>query len=61
MPVLDNCNEGDRYYNSRYNHGVKNTIKASIRSLEDHFCSLKLGSFLPEAQNKKKDEAGKKE
>jgi predicted DNA-binding protein len=60
MQVLDNCNQRDRYYSSGNGHGVKDAIEASIRSLEDQFCGLKLGSFLPEAQNRKKSKADKK-
>lgn len=60
MKVLDSCNQRDGYYSSGNRHRVKDAIEASIGSLEDHFCGLKLGSLLPEAQNKKKSKAGKK-
>jgi hypothetical protein len=54
MQVLDNCNQRDRYYNTDPSHGVKDAIEASIRSIEDQFCGLKLDSFLLEAQSRKK-------
>lgn len=50
MQVLDTCKHRDRYY--KFSHGVKDAIEASIRSLEDEFCGLKLDSFLPERQGK---------
>lgn len=43
MDVLDDC--GNRRH---YSHGVKDSIEASLRSLEDRMCGLELESFLPQ-------------
>lgn len=54
MKVLDDCDyirKGDdshRYYESHESHGIKYSIKASIRSLEDELCGVNLESFLPQ-------------
>jgi hypothetical protein len=50
MQVLDDCSQsgrGGRHYSSARDHGIKDSIEASIRSLEDRMCGLSLGSFLP--------------
>jgi hypothetical protein len=50
MQVLDDCSQsgrGGRHYSSARDHGIKDSIEASIRSLEDRMCGLPLGSFLP--------------
>ena len=48
MQVLDDCSgRGGGYYTSVRDHGIKGSIEASIRSLEDRMCGLSLGSFLP--------------
>ena len=64
MEVLDECN-GGRYHRSRNEHGVKDTINASIRSLEDQFSGLKLDLFWPKTgsrkMNKKKQKKMSKE
>lgn len=71
MQILDDC-EGSRgrgYYGSSYGHEIKDSIEASMRSLEDCILGLPLVSFLPETgkrsqQDKKKqakkDKKGKK-
>lgn len=48
-------NYRNQYYSHHNGHGIKQHIEASIRSLEDQFCGLKLDSFLLEAQDKNKD------
>jgi hypothetical protein len=55
MQILDDCNQsrrGGRYYTSVDGHGIKDSIEASIRSLEDRMCGLSLGSFLPKRDKK---------
>ncbi|CZR67620.1 uncharacterized protein PAC_17519 [Phialocephala subalpina] len=50
MQVLDNCGHtsGDgTYYDYINGNGIKDSIEASLRSLEDRMCGLKLESFLP--------------
>jgi hypothetical protein len=48
MQVLDDCSgRGGGYYTPVRDHGIKGSIEASIRSLEDRMCGLSLGSFLP--------------
>jgi len=54
MQVLDDCSQQDFYYGRGSSHGVKDSITASIKSLETEFCGLILDSFLPETQSKKK-------
>lgn len=59
MEVRDDCRQGNYYGNG--SHGVKDIIKAMVRSLGDQLCGLKLDAFLPGAQSKnKKKKKGKK-
>ncbi|KAF8862923.1 hypothetical protein BDZ45DRAFT_722895 [Acephala macrosclerotiorum] len=49
MRVLDGCEKitrGGRFLGSGFNHGIKNSIEASVRSLEDRMLGLDLTSFL---------------
>lgn len=50
MQVLDICKDNHRDYYS-LNHGVKDSIEASMRSLEDGMRGLKLKHFLPKKAN----------
>jgi hypothetical protein len=56
MQVLDGCNQsrGGRYYNGTppVGHRIKDSIEASIRSLEERMCGLSLRSFLPKRDKK---------
>jgi len=55
MEILDDCRHpgrGGGFYNSGDGHGIKDSIEASMRSLEDRMCGLELGSFLPKKDKK---------
>jgi len=57
IQVLDDCNMSSRgYYSSSFSHGIKNSIEASMRSLEDHILGLHLTSFLPNTGKRSKKE-----
>lgn len=60
MQVLDDCETSSRrrgYYDSSQSHETKDSINASIRSLEDRILELDLMSFLPKTgKPSKKDE-----
>jgi hypothetical protein len=61
MQVLDDCNQRQGpYYYSGNRHGVKDSIEASIRSLEDQLCGLNLKDFLPKKNKKDKKKKKKK-
>lgn len=50
IDVLDDSRHhgrGGGYYTSGNGHGIKDSMEASIRSLEDRMCGLELKSFLP--------------
>ena len=59
MQVLDSCETSSRgrgYYGSSQSHGIKDSIRASIGSLEDRILGLDLTSFLPKTGKRgKKD------
>ncbi|KAL3420522.1 hypothetical protein PVAG01_06967 [Phlyctema vagabunda] len=48
MQIFDICTRGDRY--NSFSHGVRDTIQASLSSVEDQFQGLCLDSFLPRSQ-----------
>jgi hypothetical protein len=57
MRVLDDCemrNRGGGYYGSTHSHGIKDSIEASMRSLEDRILGLHLMSFLPQTGKRSK-------
>jgi hypothetical protein len=59
MQVLDDCNQSrSGYYSPVGGHGIKDSIEASIRSLEDRMCGLSLRSFLPKRGKKKRSNWG---
>jgi hypothetical protein len=47
MKVLDQCVNGSGYHRTTYGHGIKDSIIATMRCLEDVMCGLKLESLLP--------------
>jgi hypothetical protein len=64
MRVLDKCEMSSRvarHYSPGYSHGIKDSIEASLRSLEDRTRGLHLTSFLPKSgkgtKNEKKRQA----
>jgi hypothetical protein len=54
MKVLDTCKRRDSFHYQR-RHGIGDAIEASIKSLENQFCGLKLDSFLLEKQSIRKE------
>jgi hypothetical protein len=57
MRVLDGCEMSSRgrgYYSSTHSHGIKDSIEASMRSLEDRILGLHLMSFLPKTGKRSK-------
>ena len=51
MLVLDE-HGGGGYYQSTHHHGIKHSIEASLRSLEDHMSGLKLELFLTQKRER---------
>jgi hypothetical protein len=61
MRVLDNCERSGRgYYSSGGRHGIKDSIEASMRSLEDRMLGLHLMSFLPKTGKRSKKDKKRK-
>lgn len=58
MQILDTCTQNGYNY-GRGGHGIKNTINASIKSLEDQYCGLKL-NFTLATQDQKQFKKDKK-
>jgi hypothetical protein len=59
MRVLDDCEVSSRgrgYYGSSCSHGIKDSIEASMRSLEDRILGLHLMSSLPKTGKRSKKE-----
>lgn len=56
MQVFDKCEGGGRSFGFSCNHGIKDSIEASVRSLEDGILGLQLKSFLPETSKRSKKE-----
>jgi hypothetical protein len=57
MRVLDDCEMSSRgrgYYGSTRSHGIKDSIEASMRSLEDRILGLHLMPFLPKTGKRSK-------
>ena len=57
MRVLDDCEMSRRergYYVSTRNHGIKDSIEASMRPLEERILGLHLVSFLPKTGKRSK-------
>lgn len=47
MQIPDTCQKLDGFYHSTSGHGIKDSIEALMRSLEDRMLGLGLTSFLP--------------
>lgn len=58
MQILDICTQRNNYHT--VNHGVKDMIEASLKSVEDQFRGLSLDSFQLGPQNKKEKKDKKK-
>jgi hypothetical protein len=57
MRVLDDCEMSSRgrgYYGSTSSHGIKDSIEALMRSLEDRILGLHLIPFLPQTGKRSK-------